>query len=604
MIDSGKLACYNGNNNQGGVILLKHYIPDYPRPQLVRADWVNLNGQWDFAFDDANAGEKLGWQKGFEKQYAIEVPFTYETKMSGIGLEEPHDHVWYARTLQVKPHDGRVLLHFEGSDYHTRAFVNGQLVGEHFGGYARFSFDVTDYVNEGENQLVVHVEDSASRNQPRGKQRWIPENFSCFYVQTTGIWKTVWLEYVPEIRITTLKITPQMEKQSVCIEAQVSADIPNLSVLAEASFDGAVAGRTMVTVKNGLAVLEVNVECKDINEWTVMSWSPNHPNLYDLDVKLLSGDTVIDTVGSYFGMREVSIKGDRVLLNGTALYQRLILDQGYWKDSHLTPPSEAALIEDIEKIQALGYNGVRKHQKVEDERFLYWADVKGLLVWSEFPATYTYTDEAVQNITREWMEIVRQNYNHPAIITWTPFNESWGVPQIATDRKQQLFTESIYYLTKSFDSMRPVVCNDGWRHTISDIVTLRDYQESGDLFFAYYTKWKDQFLQNEMPYHVEGQFYAFADGYTYQGQPIIISEYGGIAFNNGESGWGYGNKVADKDAFIKRFDSITSAVKKLDYCCGFCYTQVTDVQQEINGLMDMDRNFKIDPEIISEINKR
>ena len=586
------------------MIILKYYIPDYPRPQLVRADWVNLNGAWDFAFDDANAGEKLGWQKGFEKQHTITVPFTYETKMSGIGDETHHNHVWYARTLDVKPHDGRILLHFEGSDYHTRAFVNGQMVGEHFGGYARFSFDVTDYVHEGENQLVVHVEDTVSRNQPRGKQRWIDRNFTCFYVQTTGLWKTVWMEYVPAVRITNVKITPQMASQSVRIEAQVSADLPELTLYAEASFKGASAGKTFVSVKNGLAVAELNVECRLINEWTVMKWSPDSPNLYDLDLMLFSGETVLDTVGSYFGMREITIKGDRVLLNGTVLYQRLILDQGYWKDSHLTPPSEAALIEDIDKIMALGYNGVRKHMKVEDERFLYWADVKGLLVWSEFPATYTYTDEAVQNFTREWMEVVRQNYSHPAIVTWTPFNESWGVPMIDTDKAQQEFTKSIYYLTKAYDQMRPVITNDGWRHTISDIVTLHDYEESGEAFLKYYTEHKDAFLENERPYHVGGQFFAFADGYKYQGQPIIISEYGGIAFNNGETGWGYGNKVADKEAFIKRFDAITSAVKALDYCCGFCYTQVSDVQQEINGLMDMDRNFKIDPEIIAEINKR
>ena len=583
---------------------MKHYIPDYPRPQMVRPNWESLNGVWDFAFDDANTGEKLGWQKGFEKQYDITVPFTYETKMSGIGREEPHEHVWYAKTLNVKPHDGRVLLHFEGSDYHTRAFVNGQFVGEHFGGYARFSFDITDYVNEGENRLVVHIEDTFSRNQPRGKQRWIPENFSCFYVQTTGIWKTVWLEYAPAVRITNLKITPDMAAESVHIEAQVSADCDDLTVCASATFKGKEAGKTVASVRNGVAKLEVNVECRLIHQWGVMKWSPNNPNLYDLDIQLLCGDTVLDTVGSYFGMREIKIRGDRVLLNGAELYQRLILDQGYWLDSHLTPPSEAALIEDIDKIMQLGYNGVRKHMKVEDERFLYWADVKGLLVWSEFPATYTFTDEAVQNFTREWMEVVRQNYNHPAIITWTPFNESWGVPDIATEKAEQEFTKSIYYLTKSFDQMRPVITNDGWVHTISDILTLHDYEESGEFFYNYYMEHKDAFLNNERPYHARGQFYAFAEGYKYQGQPIIISEYGGIAFNNGEEGWGYGNKVADKEAFIKRFDAITSAVKALDYCCGFCYTQVSDVQQEINGLMDMERNFKIDPEIIAEINKR
>ena len=581
---------------------MKHYIPDYPRPQLVRTDWVNLNGKWDFAFDDAVAGEKLGWQKGFTKQYDIEVPFTYETKLSGIGIQEPHEHIWYQKTLNVKKHDGRVLLHFEGSDYHTRAFVNGQFVGEHFGGYARFTFDITNFVNEGENQLVVHIEDSFSRNQPRGKQRWIPENFSCFYVQTTGIWKSVWLEYAPETYIKSLKITPQMESESVRIEAEISSMQPGMVVEAIASFKDKEAGRTTVSVKDGLAVLEVGVECRTVHQWGVMKWSPNNPNLYDLDLTLSIEGETLDTVGSYFAMREIRIDGSNILLNGHPLYQRLILDQGYWKDSHLTPPSEEALIEDIDKIHELGYNGLRKHQKTEDERFLYWCDVKGMLVWSEMAAAYEYSDKAVEEFTREWTEIVRQNYNHPCIITWTPVNESWGVSQVETDPMQQHFTEMIYHLTKSMDRYRPVIVNDGWEHTISDIITLHDYEEVGETFYKRYMEFKDQILTTEV-YHSSHKS-AFANGFVYKGQPIIISEYGGIAFNNDDSGWGYGNKVNNKEDFIRRFDEITTAVKELPYCCGFCYTQVSDVQQEINGLMDMDRNFKVDPAVIKEINER
>lgn len=581
---------------------MKNYIPDYPRPQMIRTDWENLNGIWDFAFDDERAGEKAGWRKGFPKTHDIVVPFTYETAMSGIGDETAHSDVWYARPLTVKSHGGRVLLHFEGSDWHTRVFVNGQLAGEHRGGYARFSFDITDFVTEGENRLVVHVSDSFDRGQPRGKQRWQPENFGCWYVQTTGIWKTVWVEYVPESRIAALKLTPELAKKALCVEAKVDAPCGELYVRATASFDGKVAGRALAQVEDGRVRIELNVANQQIGEWDIHTWTPEAPNLYDLEVELLRGTEVCDTVLSYFGMREIAIHGNRILLNGATLYQRLILDQGYWKDSHLTPPGEAALIEDIEKIQALGYNGVRKHQKTEDERFLYWCDVKGLLVWSEFPATYVFTDDAVENIAREWTEIVRQNYNHPSIITWTPFNESWGIPDVASDKRQQQFTEAIYKLTKAMDPMRPVVCNDGWRHTISDIITLHDYEESGGKFLDYYTQHKDEFLRNERAYSVNGCYFPFAEGYAYRGQPIIISEFGGIAFDNGESGWGYGNKVADKEAFVKRFDAIVSAVKALDYCSGYCYTQVSDVQQEINGLMDMERNFKIEPEIIREIN--
>ena len=343
------------------------------------------------------------------------------------------------------------LLHFEGSDFITKVWVNGQYVGDHRGGYARFSFDITDVVRDGENELVVKVEDSFDMQQPRGKQR-------------------------------------------------------------------------------------------------------------------------------------------------------LILDQGYWKDSHLTPPSEEALIEDIDKIHALGYNGLRKHQKIEDERFLYWCDVKGMLVWSEMAAAYQYSDYAVSEFVSEWMEIVKQNYNHPCIITWTPFNESWGVSQIETRKNEQNFTEAVYYLTKSLDKYRPVIVNDGWEHTISDIITLHDYEEVGEVLKARYTEGKEEIMSTEI-YHCSGKS-AFANGYSYKGQPVIISEYGGIAFNNDDSGWGYGNKVNTKEEFIKRFDEITTAVKEIPYVCGFCYTQVSDVQQEINGMMDMERNFKVEPEIIKEINER
>lgn len=579
---------------------MKNYIKDYPRPQMIRKDWALLDGKWDFAFDDANIGEASDWKNGLPEAKKITVPFSYETKLSGIGDEKVHNHVWYARKINVESKNKRVLLHFEGCDYRSRVFVNGNLAGEHLGGYARFSFDVTELVTEGENLIVVHAEDSLSRSQPRGKQRWLKDNFACWYVQTTGIWKSVWMEYVPEAHITSLKLTPSMAERSIIIEAGISkAD--GLQLFAAASFDGTEVGYAMQEVKEGKVKFSVNVNNTDMDEWGIKSWTPENPNLYDLQLSLMRGTELCDTVLSYFGMREISIKGDRVLLNGYPFYQKLILDQGYWKDSHLTPPDEAALIEDIDKVQQLGYNGVRKHQKTEDERFLYWCDVKGLLVWSEFPATYSYTDEAVENISREWTEIVKQNYSHPCIITWTPFNESWGVPDIATDSKQQSFTESIYKLTKSIDSMRPVICNDGWRHTISDIITLHDYVESGDEFYASYSKNKDALLNNEEPFN--SREYAFAEGYGYKGQPVIISEFGGIAFDNDDSGWGYGNKIETEDAFLARFASITGAIKKLDYCCGYCYTQVSDVQQEINGLMDMERNFKVSPEAIAKINK-
>ena len=590
---------------------MKCYIKDYPRPQFVRNDWENLNGTWDFGFDDENAGEKKKWYQEFKGDKKINVPFTYETKLSGIQDETRHDFIWYHRTINVdgvKLENNRYILHFEGSDFITKVWVNGAYAGSHRGGYARCSFDVTNLVHDGENELTVKVEDSYDPQQPRGKQRWIKENFGCWYIQTTGIWKTVWSEYVPKIGLASVKMTPDLQNAALKLEYEVDAAEEvlgeDLIVTASVSFKGVPVAKqsVMANQKHVGTTMNVSYYGSIGLEWGVCTWTPSQPDLYDIDFTVIYKGEAVDEIGSYFAMREIRIDGPNILLNGHPLYQRLILDQGYWRDSHLTAPSEEALIEDIDKIHALGYNGLRKHQKIEDERFLYWCDVKGMLVWSEMAAAYQYSDYAVEEFAKEWMEIVRQNYNHPCIITWTPINESWGVSQVETRRVEQHFTEAVYHLTKSFDMMRPVIVNDGWEHTISDIITLHDYEEVGDTLYKRYTEYKDQIMTTEV-YHSSGKS-AFANGYEYKGQPMIISEYGGIAFNNDDSGWGYGNKVNTKEDFIRRFDDITTAVKKIPYCCGFCYTQVSDVQQEINGLMDIDRNFKVEPEVIKEINER
>ena len=590
---------------------MKCYIKDYPRPQFVRADWENLNGSWDFDFDDENAGEKEKWYQEFKGDKKINVPFTYETKLSGIQDETRHDFIWYHRTISVdgeKLENNRYILHFEGSDFITKVWVNGAYAGSHRGGYARCSFDVTNLVHDGENELTVKVEDPYDPQQPRGKQRWIKENFGCWYIQTTGIWKTVWSEYVPKIGLASVKMTPDLQNAALKLEYEVDAAEEvlgeDLIVTASVSFKGVPVAKqsVMANQKHVGTTMNVSYYGSIGLEWGVCTWTPSQPDLYDIDFTVIYKGEAVDEIGSYFAMREIRIDGPNILLNGHPLYQRLILDQGYWRDSHLTAPSEEALIEDIDKIHALGYNGLRKHQKIEDERFLYWCDVKGMLVWSEMAAAYQYSDYAVEEFAKEWMEIVRQNYNHPCIITWTPINESWGVSQVETRRVEQHFTEAVYHLTKSFDMMRPVIVNDGWEHTISDIITLHDYEEVGDTLYKRYTEYKDQIMTTEV-YHSSAKS-AFANGYEYKGQPMIISEYGGIAFNNDDSGWGYGNKVNTKEDFIRRFDDITTAVKKIPYCCGFCYTQVSDVQQEINGLMDIDRNFKVEPEVIKEINER
>ena len=579
------------------------YLKDYPRPQLVRKSWQSLTGQWDFRFDDAGQGEREGWQHGFEAEHAIRVPFSYESPASGIGDETPHSAVWYARTFTLPGQDrGEGLhLHFEGSDFHTKVWVNGLYAGEHTGGYARFSLDIAAQAKVGENLLVVRVRDPLEEGQPRGKQRWTPQSHGCWYVQSTGLWKSVWLEPLPGAYIARLKLTPKPAAHTLVIEAEIAGEAEEICLWASASYQGLPAGSLESPVKGRQVRLELDVYSTAIDPWGVKRWEPGSPALYDLRLELRREGRTVDAAGSYFGMREVSIKGRQVLLNGAPLYQRLVLDQGYWPDSHLTPPHEEAILADIDSILRLGYNGVRKHQKVEDERFLYWCDVKGLLVWSEMAAAYAFHDEAAERFTREWMEVVRQNYNHPCIITWVPFNESWGIPQVRTEGAQQAFTQAIYYLTKAFDPMRPVIVNDGWEHTISDIITLHDYQASGEAFRGKYASRLEEILSGSIP-HSDFRF-AFADGFEYRGQPIILSEYGGIAYTT-RDGWGYGGQVASQEAFLARFRSITEAIQSIPEICGFCYTQLTHVQQEQNGLMDENRHMLVDADAVAAINRQ
>ncbi|TNJ66125.1 glycoside hydrolase family 2 [Paenibacillus hemerocallicola] len=580
------------------------YIKNYPRPQFVRDHWIDLNGEWGFAFDDANVGEAAGWQQSFKGDHTIVVPFTYETKKSGIGEEAHHPCVWYNRKLDIpaEARGKRVFLHFQAVDYIAKVWINGEYVGSHQGGYSAFSFDIAPYVRfESANELTVKVIDSKDATQPRGKQRWVDDNFECFYVQTTGIWQSVWLEYVERDYVDAVKITPDLDAATVRFEYQVKGEVnadSNLRLETIITMKGRQVKQTSLKIDRPWLRLEVDLVHEMNGPWKRRYWAPGHPNLYDVEFRLYRDDVLIDQVYSYFGMRKISIEKGQVLLNNMPIYQRLILDQGYWPDSHLTPPSEEALIADIDLLMQMGYNGVRKHMKIEDARFLYWCDVKGVLVWSEMAATFEFNDQAIQQFTAEWMDIVRQQYNHPSIITWVPFNESWGLMNIFKDGRQQQWTESIYHLTKAFDPNRPVVTNDGWEHTVSDILTLHDYAETKDVLLKHLAS-KDEIVNNEKAFNKRK--YAFADGYSYKGQPIIVSEFGGVAFES-EKGWGYGKQVASEQDFLERFRGIHEAIKQTEYIVGYCYTQLTDVQQEVNGLLTEERKPKVPISKIQEVN--
>jgi beta-galactosidase/beta-glucuronidase len=577
--------------------------PEYPRPQFKRDNWKNLNGNWNFDFDDQNIGEKNSWFKKETLPQEIKVPFTYESKKSGINDRSPHQYIWYQRQFKISKNkkEKNVILHFSASDYITKVWINGNYIGKHKGGYTSFAFDITnDIVYGSQNNLVVKVEDKMSKTQPRGKQSWKENNFECWYTRTTGIWQTVWLEFVnQEIYLQDIKITPDIDKKEVKINYYFSKPLieKKYKIKTEILYNKQLINKFSYEIKNQQYKRIVKIE----NGNTKMKlWRPENPNLYDIKFKIINEkNEIVDEVKSYFGMRKISIEDDKILLNNKPFYQKLILDQGYWPDSITTPPSDQAIKKDLKLAKEMGFNGVRKHQKIEDDRFYYWADQFGILVWAEIGSTYEFNQTAAKNLKNEWTDIILQLYNHPSIITWVPFNESWGIDEVKCSKSQQNFTERIYNLTKTIDPTRPVITNDGWEHTTSDIITLHDYEDKPQNIKERYQD-KKAIIKNQTSFNK--QKYAFADGYSYQGQPILMSEFGGMALKEGR-GWGYGQELETAEELQKRLEEMISIIENIEFFKGYCYTQLTDVEQEKNGLLTEERELKLPLENIQNIIK-
>lgn len=572
----------------------KCYIAGHPRPQFVRKDWKSLNGTWKFAFGEEvnDAAAKKG-----DLARTICVPFTYETKKSGIGDTSFHESVWYSREIEGKA-GKRTLLYIGGADYETEVYVNGSFVGRHVGAYTRFCVDVTPYLRGNRGTLCIKCTDSNSPVQVRGKQRWERENFGCWYVQTTGIWKSVWLEYVDKQHLTELKMTPSLQDNSVTFSVGVSHPCADAQVRIAISFDGKPVQDVCVNARDAENEVCVRLDSGALT-YQVEQWSVWSPALYDVEIEVWQGGKKVDAVGSYFGLREFVAKDGKLLFNNLPYYLRLLLDQGYWPESGITPPSEEAIERDIRLSKEMGFNGVRKHQKVEDDVFLYYADILGFVVWCELPSNHWYSDEASERIVNEWMQIVRQNYNHPSVVTWVIFNESWGVRNIFTNGRQSALATALYYLTKNFDPMRPVISNDGWMHAKSDILTLHHYEQDGEKLYSFY----DDIRKLTEGDAGNSQFLPYAEGYRYEGQPIVMSEFGGTAYVNDEkNGWGYGAGVKSDEEYIARLRSLVSAISKM-HISGYCYTQITDVEQEVNGILRADRTPKVPVEEIAKINR-
>lgn len=584
---------------------------EYPRPQFVRKDWQNLNGEWAFAFDDKDMGKRDQWfikTEVFDKK--IQVPFVYQTKLSGINSQEIHDIVWYQKQFNwTESPNKRCLLHFGAVDYQAEVYVNGLLAGTHTGGHTPFSLDISQLVKENDNILTVRVQDfHDSEEIPRGKQFWKPESSGIWYTNTTGIWQTVWLEPVEEFFIKNVKFTPNIDNGTVDIAIKINKLAANQYIRYSISFKGELLVEDVIKVATQEIIRTVDIYDKTIfrsnfhdDGWT---WSPRTPNLFDVELELEDQQKgILDHVSSYFGMRKVHTENGMVFLNNQPFYQKLVLDQGYWPDGLLTAPTDEDFKKDIQLAKDMGFNGCRKHQKIEDPRFLYWADQMGYIIWGECASTISYSPDAVTNLTNEWFEIIERDYNHPSIITWVPLNESWGVPEIHSNKQQQSFSQGIYYMLHALDRTRLVISNDGWEMTETDICAIHNYSHGQKNEINKYNHFRKTLKNVEGLVHMPpGKWAIFAEGFEYKGQPILLTEFGGIGYKvNGQVGWGY-TTVENDDQYLEDYKRIMDAIYDSEALWGYCYTQLTDVEQEINGILTYDRQPKVDLQKIKEIN--
>ncbi len=582
--------------------------PEYPRPQFVRSEWLNLNGPWEFEFDDDNVGLSSGWEAPAHRlNREIRVPYPFEAKMSQIGDPGVHKVVWYRREFALPEgwQGRRVRLHFGAVDYEATVWVNGRLVGVHRGGYTAFEFDITGALQPGINVLTVRAFDDMTVEQPRGKQALTERSQGIWYTRCTGIWQTVWLEPVSDCCLEDWQVTPDWEHG----EIEVSVTTKCYETL---TFDVTVhsSGQTVALADGVVAGGRGRVRLR-LDPWR--TWSPADPHLYNMTLILRRSESIEDRVQGYFGLRQVAVRDGYITLNGKPCYQKLVLDQSYWPDGVYTAPSDEAIRAEVEWIQRLGFNGVRKHQVSSEPRFLYWADRLGLLVWADMPGqTLSYPNhphtraagQAEGNYLREWSALIRRDRNHPSIIAWVPFNETWGIYGVSNDPETQEFLTDVVRTTRQLDPTRLVVDNDGWEHgEETDIFAIHDYANTGTELRADLEAWGRPGWQRtsaRMPL-------VLIPGARYLGQPLILSEYGGLALlpeneQVPENRWGYGRVEPDGQSFLARYRGLQEAIASQPQVAGYCYTQLTDVEQEINGLLTFHRQPKVDPALIKALN--
>lgn len=579
----------------------------HPRPNLVRDRWIDLCGAWKFGYDDDDVGLRDGWYgvAGGELDRTIRVPYPPESKLSGIHDPSFHPVAWYQRhfALPDLSKGTRLLLHFGAVDYHASVWLNGRHLADHEGGHTPFAVDITDALDPSVEQqsLVVRAADQPTdAAQPRGKQSWDREPSGIWYHRTTGIWQPVWLEPVPQTYVEDLALVSNLANGSVDVEVSLGGTPQPASMIEiTVTLDGAMLAQQTVRVEGMSGRCTVNVPALTAGHGSRLWWSPESPTLVDVDVMLLA-EGVTDRVSSYVGFREADVRDGAFTLNGRPYYLRMVLEQGYWPESHLAAPSAEALRREVELAKELGFTGVRVHQKVEDPRFLYWCDRLGLLVWGEMANAHAFSVDAAEKLAREWTAVIRRDRSHPCIVAWVPLNESWGVPDIATSPQQQHFATALYHLTKAQDPTRPVISNDGWEHTESDIWGIHDYDTLGAGLLERYgsTEAVERTLAGPGP---SGRKLLLTDP-QWSGQPIVITEFGGLSYlpDPGETWHGY-RIVDSEDEFREGFGELVTALLDAPTVAGFCYTQLTDTAQERNGLLTEDRVPKLPVAVIHEI---
>lgn len=567
---------------------MKKDLSRHPNPQFERESWISLNGSWDFGFLRAKRNHKFMNEKQIslfykkaDTKYKILVPFCIESTLSGIGCTDFIQAVWYKKQVSISDFE-RVFIHIGAADYKTTLLVNGKIAGSHMGGYTSFSFEITDFVSKGNNEIFIICEDD-TRNSliPSGKQSERKNSYGCSYTRTTGIWQNVYIEYVPKNYIKSFKIYPDINQKNVTVEFALNG---KENLLCTAVYEGKIVGTASVNNASGNMLLQIPLD-------ELHLWQLGEGNIYDLEISFGN-----DKIKSYFGMRSIRLDGFRFLLNGKSVFQRLVLDQGYYRKGIYTAENDDELIRDIELSMALGFNGARLHQKVFDPRFLYFCDLKGYMVWGEYANWgIDYSNPKMLAIfLNEWKEALERDFNHPSIIGWCPFNETWDYKK----RKQyDPLISTVYDFTKAYDTTRPCIDTSGNFHTKTDIYDVHDYRFDTEKFKASFDRLMSD---NELYEHV---LLDNPGRQKYGGEPVFVSEYGGIKWetDKGYKSWGYGKDVTSESEFSARYEGLTAALLSNSRMMGFCYTQLYDVEQEQNGLYTYDRKEKFSRKTYDQI---